>query len=426
MKFAPSRKWLIWITLLVLLGLAGGAYVAGGIAQKLDYWPFGGRYALLEKVFARAEKVSTDVAASMDTYSKREIETNQYEIQVESYLLPFDDDGPTGPLEVISDKEFLVATRLGALYHVQLAKDAVKTRELGSFGVFQQMPLLGGVKDLLLLGPNKLLVSMNTYDEPKGCYALGLFEYSFNLERPELKQVRKVFESQPCVSPTLGLHVSGGRIVRMSDDAVLLSIGDFEKGYLSGRDTNYGRVLQIRLKDGTAKPFATGTRNAQGLFLDKDTGMVFETEHGPRGGDEVNVLREGKNYGWPYVNYGTPYGKPDVTETLGTSDTQFGDHTGFELPLYVFVPSIGVSEVIRYPLAGREFHRWQGDLLVASLAAQTLYRLKFVDGRILFSEPIALGERLRDLQLMANGSIAAKTDSQRLLIISRPHTAARG
>jgi len=423
MSFALTRKWRIWITLLIALVLAAGIYVGGGIAQKLSYWPFGGRYALLEKAFGRAEKVSTAV---LERYSRREIETNQYEILVESYLLPFDDYGPSGALAALSDTEFLVSTRLGNLYHVQLAKESLKTRELGSFGVFAQMPLLGGVKDLLLLGPNKLLVSMNTYDEPKGCYALGLFEFSFNLERPEVKKVRKVFETQPCVSPTLGMHVSGGRIVRMSEDTVLLSIGDFEKGYLSGRDTDYGRILAIRLKDGTAKVFAAGTRNAQGLFLDKDSGMVFETEHGPRGGDEVNILREGKNYGWPHVNYGTPYAKPDVTETLGTSDVQFGDHTGYELPLFVFVPSVGVSELVRYPLAGREFHRWQGDLLVSSLAGQTLFRLKYVDGRILFSEPIELGERLRDMQLLSNGSIAIKTDSQRLLIISRPHTAARG
>jgi glucose/arabinose dehydrogenase len=92
--------------------------------------------------------------------------------------------------------------------------------------------------------------------------------------------------------------------------------------------------------------------------------------------------------------------------------------------LLAFVPSVGISNLIRYPSTGTEFPRWQGDLLVGSLRAETLFRVKTVDGKVVFSEPISFGERLRDIALLPNQSIAMKTDNQQLLILSRAKRAA--
>jgi glucose/arabinose dehydrogenase len=180
-----------------------------------------------------------------------------------------------------------------------------------------------------------------------------------------------------------------------------------------------GRIFRIRLLDGKASVFVAGTRNPQGLFVDEDSRLVFETEHGPRGGDGVNVLREGIDYGWPNVTYGTNYTVIDDASVSDTCLTTCGEHPGYELPLFAFVPSVGISNLVRYPSSGEEFHRWRGDLLVGSLRAETLYRLKYIDGRIVLAEPIPLGERLRDIALLPSGSIAVKTDSQKLLILSR-------
>ena len=80
--------------------------------------------------------------------------------------------------------------------------------------------------------------------------------------------------------------------------------------------------------------FASGTRNPQGLFVDEELGLVLETEHGPRGGDEINAIRPGIDYGWPKVTYGTNYTVVDDASVQDTCLTKCGDHTGYELPLF--------------------------------------------------------------------------------------------
>jgi hypothetical protein len=316
------------------------------------------------------------------------------------------------------------------LHHVVIGDGLLKSELIGSFGVSDKMLRSGGVKDLLLLTPQTLLVSMNTYDEKQGCYAIAVFEFAVDTARKTLDQRRKLFESKPCLPASgaktlgpnpLGLEESGGHMLRLSDDAILVSVGTMSG--LHGGDT--GRILKIRLSDGAASVFVKGVRNPQGMYLDAESGKLFEAEHGPRGGDEINLLVEGKDYGYPNVGYGTPYGGPYAPpEAEMPADARFGDHRGYEGPLLAFVPSVGISTLIRYPSTGAEFPRWQGDLLVGSLRAETLFRVKTVDGKVVFSEPISFGERLRDIALLPNQSIAMKTDNQQLLILSRAKRAA--
>ncbi len=409
---ARLRNWGIWSGLLLIVSVAAAAFLAGGVAEKKSYWPFGGRYVFVEKLAERAARAER----KFDAYAKTVMLTGHHELVVESYPLPFADTHAPGPFLPLSDTEFLVATRLGELHHVVIEGQTVRAQLLGSLGVAENIRAPAGVKDLLLIAPGKLLASMSTHDAAKDCYGLGLFEFSFDIEERSVEKARRLFQSEPCLPMPLALEEAGGRIVRSSEDSILLSVGNLLPTTLEG---DYGRVLNIRLSDGAASVFATGTRNQQGLFFDQEGGVVFETEHGPRGGDEINVLQAGKNYGWPDVTYGTNYSVFDDASVDDTCVTKCGVHTGHELPLFAFVPSIGIGNLLRYPADGAEFHRWQGDLLVASLREQALFRLEYADGRIIFSEPIPLGERLRDIALLPNGSIALKTDSQKLLILTR-------
>jgi hypothetical protein len=415
----------IWVVALLVCALAAAAFLAGAVFHLKSYWPFGNRYR-----FMGAASQTIDKPA--DKFSREEVVTGIEELVVEKYPLPFRDSPPTGPFAELSNTEFLVATRLGELHHVEIGGEAVKSELLGSLGVPEKMLRSGGVKGLLLLTPQTLLVSMNTYDASKSCYALGVFEFALDIPRKILEQRRKLFESEPCLPASgaktlgpnpLGLEESGGRMLRLTDDSILVSVGTMSG--LHGGDT--GRILKIRLSDGASSVFVKGTRNPQGLFLDPESGTLFETEHGPRGGDEINVLLEGKDYGYPNVSYGTPYGGPYAPpEAEMPADARFGDHQGYELPLVAFVPSVGISNLIRYPASGKEFPRWQGDLLVESLRAETLFRVKVIDGRVILSEPMPFGERLRDIALLPNQSVALKTDSQQLIILSRPKPAVAG
>jgi glucose/arabinose dehydrogenase len=405
------RIFFVCIGVALILGSIATAFVAGGVAWSGSFWPFGGRFSALENLTDRASKLER----RFDQFSKTQVLTGLHEVVVKAYPLSFPDSHAQGPFVALSNSEFLVATRLGELHHVVLENESAKSSLVGSLGVSRGIPNPGGVKDLLITAPNVLLASYTTYDEAKGCYALGLFEFSFSIEQRTVKPSRKLFESQPCLPPPLSLEEQAGRIVPYSDGSVLLSVGDM--GFHYGGDN--GRILEVRLSDGTANVFAMGVRNPQGLFVDDASGLVFETEHGPRGGDEINTIRQGTDYGWPRVTYGTNYTAVDDASVIDTCLTKCGDHTGYELPVFAFVPSIGISNLIRYPEAGGEFHRWRGDLLVGSLRAQTLFRLKYLEGRVIFAEPIHIGERIRDIALLPNGSIALKTDSQQLLVLSR-------
>jgi glucose/arabinose dehydrogenase len=115
-----------------------------------------------------------------------------------------------------------------------------------------------------------------------------------------------------------------------------------------------GKVVAIDLVTKAARIIASGLRNPQGLLAARD-GTIWLTEHGPQGGDEINIVREGANYGWPYVTYCTEYGwRPLRNWPLNPVQ---GRHDGYERPAFVFVPSIGISNLIQPD--SREFPLWR-------------------------------------------------------------------
>ena len=139
-----------------------------------------------------------------------------------------------------------------------------------------------------------------------------------------------------------------------------------------------------------------GNRNPQGLDFDPRTGLLWETEHGPRGGDELNRIRGGRNYGWPVITYGMNYdGSPITAETA---------REGMEQPVTYWVPSIAVCGIDFYE--GTLFPKWTGNLFVSALAQQELRRL-VIDGEKVVSQEVVLKDigRLRDVQCAPDGSI---------------------
>ena len=174
---------------------------------------------------------------------------------------------------------------------------------------------------------------------------------------------RTIFSSQPCVpmAPAFDPFESGGRLVRRADGTLLLTLGDY--GLLdvrgvdsTGRPSDYGAVHAIA-PDGSRSIFTTGHRNAQGLTIDH-LGRIWSTEHGPRGGDEINLLRPRGDYGFPGTTYGTQYGSfvwPFTADTAVAARSIPAVHT--------FVPSIGISNLLN--CGARRFHA--GDTICSSL-----------------------------------------------------------
>jgi glucose/arabinose dehydrogenase len=161
-----------------------------------------------------------------------------------------------------------------------------------------------------------------------------------------------------------------------------------------------GRVPADNPFVGRGDAFATiwtyGNRNPQGLALEPATGRLWETEHGPRGGDELNVIEPGRNYGWPVITYGMNYnGTPITGETA---------REGMEQPVVHWTPSIAVGDIAFY--LGDAFPSWKGNLFVTALAAEELRRLVIVDGRVTHQEVLFKGiGRVRSVVTGPDGAL---------------------
>jgi cytochrome c2 len=147
------------------------------------------------------------------------------------------------------------------------------------------------------------------------------------------------------------------------------------------------------------------------------SGELLSTEHGERGGDELNLIIEGSNYGWPNVTLGTEYDNYNWSKIgdFAVGKSLPGSHAGYKAPLFAWLPSIASSQLIEVTNFDE---RWNGDLLVASLKASSLYRLRLEAGRVLYSEPIFIGQRVRDITETTDGTIILWTDDSQLLFLT--------
>lgn len=235
-----------------------------------------------------------------------------------------------------------------------------------------------------------------------------------SLRENEGPEWTSLFETRPCMN--LDAEAQGGRFVITPDRRMILSVGDFDRDGVKNperfgqdREVDYGKILEIDPATGTSRILSLGHRNPQGLYAAGD-GTLWSTEHGPRGGDELNRIESGRNYGWPIATLGTAY----YSHTWPLSEAP-GSHEGFEPPVFSWVPSIGLTNLVG--LENSAFPLWQNDLLVASLKERSLYRVRLDRGEAIYSERIEIGERIRDLVVDASGRIALWAEDGILVLI---------
>jgi glucose/arabinose dehydrogenase len=181
----------------------------------------------------------------------------------------------------------------------------------------------------------------------------------------------------------------------------------------------FNHVISISKKTLESLKISTGHRRSEGLLWDSHRKILWETEHGPRGGDELNNIIQDRNYGWPYVTLGRWYtmemkNRPSKLEPK----TKYNTHENFELPVFSWLPSIGISQLT---LINSEsfFKDWMNDLIVSSLKDQSLHRLKLTDdNHILYEERIEIGYRIRDIEA-TNSTIFLSTDDGKIITINK-------
>ena len=236
-----------------------------------------------------------------------------------------------------------------------------------------------------------------------------------------------VFETTPCLplkdrATRFGGLQNGGRMALLDDDTLLLTIGDHQfDGYYSTRllsqetDNSYGKIFRIDLARNSVELVSLGHRNPEGLEIDAH-GVIWSTEHGPKGGDELNIIVKNGNYGWPLVTYGTAYDK-----TSWPLSKTPGRHDGFIAPVYSWIPSIGVSSLLS--IKGAAFELWRDDLVAGSLTGRSLWRLRILDQRVVYSEEIPVNCRIRDVLEADGGELLVWCDDARTILALAPTAA---
>ncbi len=230
-----------------------------------------------------------------------------------------------------------------------------------------------------------------------------------------LEGVQVLFRQSP--KGSTGRHF-GGRIVFDRAGYLYLTLGDRGEMERAQRpDDHAGSVIRLH-EDGrvpadnpfVGKPgwkpekFTLGNRNMQGAALHPVTGELWTHEHGPQGGDEVNIIRAGVNYGWPVITYGVNYG-------IGTKIGEGTSKPGMAQPIHYWVPSIAPSGMAFY--TGDRFPRWKGDLFVGALRDQMLVRLKLDGEKVVREERMLRGAlgRIRDVRAGPDGYLYLLNDS---------------
>ena len=234
------------------------------------------------------------------------------------------------------------------------------------------------------------------------------------LQGQRMTEVQVLFSMQP---KTRSAHHFGGRIVFDAAGMVYLTLGDRgDKDRAQKLNDHAGSVIRLH-DDGRVpndNPFVQragalpekwtlGHRNMQGAAINPQTGELWTHEHGPQGGDEVNVIRPGLNYGWPVVTYGVNYG-------LGTKIGEGQSKPDMVQPLQVWVPSIAPSGMAF--VSGSQFSQWRGSMLVGALRGQMLVRLTLEGDKVLSEERLFQGRpgRIRDVRMGPDGLVYLLTD----------------
>jgi glucose/arabinose dehydrogenase len=231
----------------------------------------------------------------------------------------------------------------------------------------------------------------------------------------QLLDVEVLFSALPAKA---GAAHYGGRMVFLPDQTLVLTLGDgFDWREQAQNPANHlGKIVRLH-RDGSvpadnplvgqagAAPeiYSLGHRNVQGIYYDARLQRLYSHEHGPRGGDELNLIEPGHNYGWPLITYGVDY--------TGAQISPYTELPGLRQPLLHWTPSVAPSGLTLY--RGALFAQWQGDLFASTLAERSVRRMRMVQGQLAGQEVLfeELDERIRDVRSGPDGALYLLTDN---------------
>jgi len=343
-------------------------------------------------------------------------QTTHYEILVDKLA-----DGLANPwsMAFLPDGDMLITERAGRL---RLIHNGVLDPEPITGVPEVKITVLGGLLDVLLhpdFANNHLLYLSYAKSHKDGQRSTTALARA-RLDGKQLKEVQDIFIANSWSSSPTNF---GGRMVFGNDGMLYMTIGERQEETRAQNGLDHGGKL-IRLRDDGSVPgdnpfagrddmlpeiYALGIRSPQGLALHPQTGALWENEHGPLGGDEVNIMRAGGNYGWPLVTFGLDYDGATLSELNHRDD--------LDAPFMIWIPSIAISGLSFY--TADAFPLWKGNAFVGSMVMGRtpmtghVQRIAFSDeGVALAREPLlqALQQRIRDVRPGPDGSLYVLTD----------------
>jgi glucose/arabinose dehydrogenase len=364
--------------------------------------------------------LAVSASALSPAFAADTVKTKKVEVQVEKLA-----DGLEHPwaVEVMPDGAYLVTERPGRMRIIRDGKlsdpitGAPKVRARGQ----------GGLLDVALapdFATSRKIYLAAAIANNQGS-GTAVYSAALSADGRALDDVKRIFKMKRFTSGNIQY---GSRIVIAKDGTLFISIGDRgDRDRSQDWQDDAGSIIHINpdgsipadnpFKDGSkALPeiWSKGHRNPQGITFDAADGKLYTVEHGARGGDEINHIEPGKNYGWPIITYGRDYSGAEIGE--GTAKE------GLKQPLYYWDPSIAPGALAIY--RGKMFPEWDGDFLVAALKFQLLSRMQRDDsGAFVAEERIFNGDygRIRDVVVAPDGALLLLTDEDNgeLLRVSR-------
>ena len=345
---------------------------------------------------------SQDLVLPLDNEGDNSIIVDETNYEME---LVFEDKNIIWSIEFFEDNSILAAVKSGSIFHY---KDGEKTEIKGLPEIYLRGQ--GGLMDLAF-HPN--------FKENKWLYFSYASEYEgekggnttiarAKLIEDSLEDLEILYKGTP--NSTKGQHF-GGRLEFDNEGYLYFAIGDRGNRNVNPQDLSLDGGKIYRINDDGSIPmdnpffdtpnarkaiYSYGHRNPQGMFKHPLTGKIWTNEHGPRGGDEINIIRKGKNYGWPKITYGINYS--------GTTITKNKSLPGMEQPLYYWLPSIAPS-CFEY-ISSDMYPNWKGSLLAGALVFKYVERIGLKDDKVVYRSKIAEGlGRPRDVKQGPDGLI---------------------
>ncbi|HEV2565963.1 MAG TPA: PQQ-dependent sugar dehydrogenase [Microvirga sp.] len=349
-------------------------------------------------------------ALAQDTQRFR---TDKVEVIVETVARNL--ENPWG-LAFLPDNRMLVTERPGRLRIVDAdGNRSEPIKGLPRLSVRGQ----GGLLDVALdpgFPQNRLIYLSFAEDRGEGRNGTSVARARLSQDGTALEETEVIFRQEPSYA---GTHHFGSRLVFGRDGNLFVTLGERNdlRNQAQSLNNHLGKIVRITPTGGAApdNPFlnredarpeiwSSGHRNVQSAALHPGTGELWIVEHGARGGDEVNIPKKGRNYGWPVISYGVHYSGQKIGE--GTKKP------GLEQPVYYWDPSIAPSGMAFY--TGDKFPAWRGSILVGALAGKLVSRLETNGNRVTGEERMLqqLGERIRDVRQGPDGLVYLLTDSR--------------